>query len=910
MTSIGLIEEFSRSAEDDTIVAYSFCQDTNYEVNTVEGIIKGLILSFIKQHAEAIKVLRPLWDAENECFREGTPEWQALWHILLQMLLQSKCSRVYLIIDALDECEKKDMADFLRGLVRTGLENPSKIKWLLTSRPLDSAWRELLTAPDQSLVSLELNFEKVAAGVAIYVTEKVADLDRRKQYGQTLRKRIEDELVDRAKGIYMWASLACKKLELVGPDEALAIIQDSPPGLVPFYDGALKQLSTGNSEVAKNCIRLLKVAALAYRMLHVEEVEGVSGLKLNLSGERLRSTIKILVDRCSSFLVLRADAYIDFVHQSARDYLCSQDARPILDADGAYGHREIVLSSLSYLSQKLKVNFANLPGFSAPAPKQIEDDWVCVHYAAVYWLDHLADLEETTLTQDHAFSDSGEFAVFCQTKLLQWLECVCLLIRLPQVLMKLHNIVQKYKKTTFPKYPFFLIFAVDTGVFLSEYDSSISIFPLQVYACAMAFTPQDSLLRGQNLENAPTWLGTLPQFDQEPLPLQNPPSRSSRRHRKRKPEHTWNQSWNPDVATSQSQRQQPLDVHKVVRFSPDGKQAASRAFDDKTIVTLWDTTTGKIQKVLRGHKHPVKALAYSPDGKLVASASEDIKLWDTESGELRSTLGNDSDLYIRAVVFSADGKQIFSASDYGNIQIWDLTNGELKKTIKAHFKLATVASSPDGNYIVSGSHDGHVKVWSAASGGIRKEFWAGFPVPTVAFSPDSKFIAAGDCRGSIYLWETPALYGIGKMFNVHLSGIASLVDAFTEKAIQSKYSDPINSIRFSDDGKYLITNIGQVPTRAMQARARVGHVVFNSIYDDFEHLGVRGSWLCYGTEKILRLQTEVVGRDPVASCDVKDDEMVMKLLGGRLLRAVIDREKLAMPLDELLNRSTDAEENS
>jgi hypothetical protein len=79
------------------------------------------------------------------------------------------------------------MADLLKIIVRTGLGSPSRVKWLLTSRSLDSAERELLTGLDQVQVSLELNAQHISQAVQAYIFNKAAELRRRQKYGLKLR---------------------------------------------------------------------------------------------------------------------------------------------------------------------------------------------------------------------------------------------------------------------------------------------------------------------------------------------------------------------------------------------------------------------------------------------------------------------------------------------------------------------------------------------------------------------------------------------------------------------------------------------------------------------------------------------------------------------------------------------------
>lgn len=124
MMSIGLTEELSQNTEGKGAVIYFFCQNTDYELNTVHAVIKGLILRLIEHRPILVKVLRKSWSIQKNDFVTNIDKWQTLWDIFLEML--DKCrpldNVIFIVIDALDGCQTECFPDFLRTIIRTGLD--------------------------------------------------------------------------------------------------------------------------------------------------------------------------------------------------------------------------------------------------------------------------------------------------------------------------------------------------------------------------------------------------------------------------------------------------------------------------------------------------------------------------------------------------------------------------------------------------------------------------------------------------------------------------------------------------------------------------------------------------------------------------------------------------------------------
>lgn len=236
------------------------------------------------------------------------------------------------------------------------------------------------------------------------------------------------------------------------------------------------------------------------------------------------------------------------------------------------------------------------------------------------------------------------------------------------------------------------------------------------------------------------------------------------------------------------------DPVETLAFSPDGKFLATAGRNK--LVHLWDMAGGKIHRSFAGHTGAVQTVAFSPDGALLASGGMDkiIRLWEVASGKVIGVLPGHAP-QVDTLAFSPDGTLLASGGWDNVVSLWNVEAARqgraLARTLKGHKgRVTSVAFAPDGKVVASAGWDNTLRFWNPASGQLLHSLsshsdW----VQSIAFSSDGKLLASAGWDRAVRLWDVAAV----------------LQGRKTEKYVFPEQNAVVSAVRFMPDTALLVS---------------------------------------------------------------------------------------------------------
>lgn len=281
----------------------------------------------------------------------------------------------------------------------------------------------------------------------------------------------------------------------------------------------------------------------------------------------------------------------------------------------------------------------------------------------------------------------------------------------------------------------------------------------------------------------------------------------------------------------------------AVAFSPDGKILASAGRDN--VLRLWDSDTGRLLYALRDHTNPVMGVAFSPDGKILASCGLDnaLRLWDVATGKsLRVIQARGRPLW--CIAFAPDGKSVAAAGRDGTVRLWDPTTGvEVRRCTGPSGVIRQLCFSPDGKMLAAGGQDRTVRFWDTATGNELGQIKAppirGAESSPVAFAPDGKKFAVAFLGSALKIYDGTVAKELAT-----LKGVTGV----------------IRSLAFTPDSQTLVTvgDMHGVQRWDMTTYAKIGS--FGDVRN-VACLALHGKMLATGESNAIRLWDAAGGKE-------------------------------------------------
>ncbi|EPQ54156.1 WD40 repeat-like protein, partial [Gloeophyllum trabeum ATCC 11539] len=792
-------------------------------------------------------------------------------YLLKEPLLQlsAHTPTLLVVLDALDECDKergKEGGDLLDLLFAEVPQRKLRLKVLVTSRPERSIEETFKRTGGGSSVYRpsilhEVDQSMVKRDIELYLTHHLhrIQMDRAIQppwpadYALSL-------LLARAGLLFIFAATMVNYLadSYYTPQEQLRRLLEEAAqpsstymGVDELYLHILQRMVEGRRDRDLLCKRFRDIVGA---IVIAQDPMSIKTLATLMQKEEDEVLVALLPLR--SVLVLNPSdrsTPIRIFHPSFRDFLLNRER--CMDVQFAISeaeiHGQLAGDCLAIMINSLKRDICDIgdepilnveiPQLQAKLGQQISP---ALSYACRHWGTHLSKSAQDATSMAPL---KEQLSAFTSRRLLNWIEAVSLSGQFSSCIA---NLALAEDCDTYS-------LISDAYRLVLDFQKVIRESTMQLYASALAFIPNCTLLRYYESELSSSVRMTTPRTD----------------------------NW--DVCNL------VLEGHtgpvRALSFYPDGSRLVSGSEDND--LRLWNLADGQCLMHLCGHSGPVNSVAVSGDGNYIASGSDDgtIRTWHAVTGQcltvFKKTRGG-----VISVTFSSDGRTIVSGHEDGLLRIWDASTCKVRWTLEGHGKSVTsVACSNKDSFVISGSLDQTVRSWDVKTGSLQNSYQGhSAGVLCVASSSDGTCVASGSEDQSIILWSVSDCKEISRLTghsqavkSVAFSSAKCLVSGSADGTVRVwdtggtclsvfyGHSGGVDCTQFSPDGAWVASASGDRTVRAWDAsmtgeqgsrdwrNAHKGRINFTAVSPDDMHVATSsvdctiGLWNVRGDDLVL-----------------------------------------------------------
>lgn len=326
MMSTFLIEVLNERVEksSDKAFAYFFFDDKDEGQRTATAMLRSIIWQLLLQKKELFQYIQPEFDrhSERHRFRDLFENFSTLWRTFCDMLQHEKIGEFFILLDALDECERSSRKALLQGLRMLFHTPPGRrFKFLITCRPEIS---DIKFDLHEVGTCLRMDSAEVNADLSIYINRGVDELAERKRYSESLKQEVKKYLMNVAGGTFLWVSLMLNELKGITNYNTLERLKNLPKGLNETYTQILEE--NIQEDARRDAQFLLFIMVAARRPLKRKEIAASFALWKQSSMVKSQDLHDFydICSSCSSIIRIIAednDTSVNFCHQSVKDFL-------------------------------------------------------------------------------------------------------------------------------------------------------------------------------------------------------------------------------------------------------------------------------------------------------------------------------------------------------------------------------------------------------------------------------------------------------------------------------------------------------------------------------------------------------------------------------------------------------------